>query len=44
MGGFTLAGNRYVFTYDSLNLCMCNGLYGFIDDADEKILFENNPP
>lgn len=43
MGGFTLAGNTYVFisNISNDNLCLCYGLYGFIDELDEKIFFEN---
>jgi hypothetical protein len=44
MGGFTLAGNTYVFISNVRNtdtICMCSGLYGFIDETDENIIFEN---
>ena len=41
MGGFTLAGNTYVFISNITNdICLCYGLYGFInetDETDEKI-------
>lgn len=42
MGGFTLAGKKYVFTSSETSVCMCYGLYGFIDEPDEEVLFENN--
>ena len=41
MGGFELAGNHYVFQSFGENLCMCYGFYGFINEDDEKILYEN---
>lgn len=43
MGGFELAGHKYVIKSSSVNaeLCMCSGLYGFIDEIDEQILVEN---
>ena len=42
MGGFTLAGNKNVFISNfTNNMCMCYGLYGFIDDIDEEIMLKN---
>lgn len=42
MGGFTLAGNTHVFISNiTYNICLCNGLYGFIDETDEEIILEN---
>lgn len=42
MGGFTLAGNNHVFISSFTdNMCMCYGLYGFIDENDEEIILEN---
>lgn len=42
MGGFELAGKQYVFIMVPETICMCLGVYGFINDSDEQILF-NNP-
>ena len=43
MCGFTLAGNKHVFhgfgTND--NICLCNGLYGFLSSDDENVLYDN---
>jgi hypothetical protein len=41
MGGFTLAGNIHVFVSKITEMCMCDGLYGFIDKSDEEILLTN---
>lgn len=42
MGGFTLAGNTHVFISNNTGeLCLCYGLYGFIDEMDEEIILEN---
>lgn len=41
MGGFTLAGKTYVFTSNLSDICMCYGLYGFIDENDENVMLEN---
>jgi hypothetical protein len=43
MGGFEIAGDTYVFnsTFEYGNSCLCRGVYGFIDESDEKIMFEN---
>ena len=43
MGGFTLAGNTHVFisNRDTDEICLCYGLYGFIDETDEEIILEN---
>lgn len=42
MGGFVLAGKKHVFSSKPSNICMCYGLYGFIDEADETILIQND--
>jgi hypothetical protein len=41
MGGFELAGKSYVFYSTSNSLCMCYGVYGFINEFDEHELFTN---
>lgn len=41
MGGFEIAGSKHIFTSNASSMCMCRGLYGFIDETDENILFEN---
>jgi hypothetical protein len=42
MGGFTLAGNAHVFISNITdNICLCYGLYGFINETDEEIILEN---
>ena len=39
MGGFTLAGKTYVFHSEPNTMCMCYGVYGFINESDELELF-----
>jgi hypothetical protein len=41
MCGFALLGQLYAFCSQNNDMCLCNGLYGFITQYDEYILFNN---